>query len=96
LSPVSALKIVGNVMDTVHRKVGQKLKSLFPDGKINEEILAEALADDLFGEGFFPREEQEDLIVDIVGPNVKIHPEIIADNVGESQGLPRLIRSHGI
>ena len=75
LSPVSALKIVGNVMDTVHRKVGQKLKTFFPDGKITEEILAEALADDLFGEGFFPREEQEDLIVDIVGPKVKIHPE---------------------
>lgn len=35
LSPVSALKIVGSVMDTVHRKVGQKLKSLFPDDLTN-------------------------------------------------------------
>lgn len=77
LSPVSALKIVENVMDTVHRKVRRKLKLLFPDGKLNEEILAEALAEDLFGEEVFPREEQEDLIVDIAGPKVKIHLRLL-------------------
>ena len=77
LSPTTTLKIVQNVVDTVQQRLGQKTKTLFPDGKITEDVLAE----DLLTGDLISREEQEDRIMDVVGPKVKIHPETNVDDI---------------
>src|ERR1700733_6415232 len=46
LSGVTALQIVGKVVHTVTEKMGQRIKSSFTNGKLDEDKLAEALADD--------------------------------------------------
>jgi hypothetical protein len=90
LSKITVLQIVGNVVNTVTHKIGQRLKSSFTDGQLDEETLAEALAEDNI-DLVLSREEQEDLIMDIVGPKVKIHPETIADDVGQGQSIKNFI-----
>jgi len=92
LSKVTALQIVENVVNTVTKKLGQRLKFSFTDGQLDEDKLAEALADDFDGEPVLSREEQEDLIMDVVGPKVKIHPETIADDVGQGQSIENIVR----